>query len=204
MLRLKLRPWAMKQPQLIIQILQQHWVCRHGRSFACVFWHAAWRVRPASLVRISFLHSEPFDPEEVRRGMLYLSNRMVARWQTRRSWEQKGRVWRFLGGERQIELPVKPLTEIRLWAVWNWTLLWGHTQHVEGKRVWIIFSGWFWQDQRCSKPHQSRALIAQREEQSAQIMSAAYSLPWCSALIWSDSSHTHGHMCDWVWHHYCW
>lgn len=108
-----------------------------------------------------------------------------------RSWEQKGCVWCFLGGERQIELPVKPLTEIRLWAMWLWTHLWDQVQNVNGRRVGIISSRWFWQNQRrCSRLHQSRALIAQREK---QIMSSAYSLPWCSALIWPDT-HTISHV----------
>lgn len=35
------------------------------------------------------------DPEEIRRGLLYPSNRTVARWQSLRSWEQKGCVWCF-------------------------------------------------------------------------------------------------------------
>lgn len=99
------------------------------------------------------------DPEEIRRGMLYPSNRTVARWQT-----QVLRAERVcLVFLRQMEDPVKALTEIRLWG--------GGID-----RWWSLPPS----QRRRSKHLQSRASITQREEEWTQIMS----LPWCSALIW--------------------
>lgn len=64
---------------------------------------------------------------------------------------------------RQMEDPVKALTEIRLWG--------GGID-----RWWSLPPS----QRRRSKHLQSRASITQREEEWTQIMS----LPWCSALIW--------------------
>lgn len=110
-----------------------------------------------------------------------------------RSWEQKGCVWCFLGGERQMNCQsnrwlrlVCEQCESELTSEIRCNMLMAN-----GLGSSDSDSSRFWQNQRrCSKPHQSRALIGQREK---QIMSSAYSLPWCSALIWPDT-HTISHV----------